>query len=66
MQLIITKHAQERMDLNGISEEQIKMTIQRGARIPQTEGFLAIYTYIRIAYKICGDKYIVKTVMIEK
>lgn len=66
MQLIITKHAQERMDLNGISEEQIKMAIQRGARIPQTKGFLAIYTYIRTAYKICGDKYIVKTVMIEK
>lgn len=66
MKLVITKHAQERMDLNGISEEQIKMAIQRGARIPQTEGFLAVYTYIRVAYKICDNKHIVKTVMIEK
>lgn len=66
MKLIITKHAQERMDINGISDEQIKIAIQRGARIPQTEGFVAVYTYIRVAYKICGDACIVKTIMIEK
>ncbi len=66
MKLILTKHAQERMDLNGITEDQIKMTIQRGAKSPQTEGFLAVYSYIRVAYKIVNDKHIIKTVMIEK
>ncbi len=66
MKLILTKHAQERMDLNGITEDQIRMTIQRGAKSPQTEGFLAVYSYIRVAYKIVNDKYIIKTVMIEK
>ncbi len=66
MNLVITKHAQQRMDVNGITEEQIKMTIKRGAKTPQTEGFLAVYTYIRVAYKIINDKYIIKTVMVEK
>lgn len=66
MELILTKHAQERMDRYGITEDQILLTIKRGAKIPQTEGFLAVYTYIRIAYKIVGDKYIIKTVMIER
>ncbi len=66
MLLVITRHAQERMDLNGITEEQVKLTIERGAKIPQTEGLLAVYTYIRVAYKICGEKFIIKTVMIER
>ena len=66
MKLVLTKHAQKRMDINAISEEQIKLTIQRGAKTPQTEGFIAVYTYIRVAYKIVNDKYIIKTVMIEK
>ena len=66
MRLIIIKHAQQRMDLNGITEDQIKMVIQRGAKTVQTDGFLAVYTYIRVAYKIINDKHIIKTVMIEK
>jgi hypothetical protein len=66
MRLIITKHAQQRMDLNGITEDQIRMAIQRGAKTVQTEGFLVVYTYIRVAYRIINDKYIIKTVMIEK
>jgi Domain of unknown function (DUF4258) len=66
MELIITFHARRRMDFHGISEEQIKLAIQRGAKTPQTEGFVAVYTYIRVAYKVIGEKYIIKTVMIER
>ncbi|OGI64475.1 hypothetical protein A2642_01770 [Candidatus Nomurabacteria bacterium RIFCSPHIGHO2_01_FULL_39_10] len=66
MILVVTRHAQEKMDLNGITEEQVKLAIQRGAKTPQTEGLVAVYTYIRVAYKICGEKYIIKTVMIDR
>ena len=66
MELIITSHAQQRMDRHGITPEQIRLTLQRGAKFQQTDGLVAIYTYVRVAYKIVGDKYIIKTVMIER
>lgn len=66
MQLIVTIHARKRMDYHGISEEQIRTAIQLGAKTPQTDGFLAVYTYIRVAYKVRGDRYIIKTVMMQR
>jgi hypothetical protein len=66
MNLVITYHAKQRMDQNGITEDQILLAIQRGAKTPQTDGFIAAYTYIRVAYKIKGGKYIIKTVMVER
>ena len=62
---VLTKHAKERMVINGISKEQIKIAIQHGAKVKQTAGFLASFTYIKVAYKEIGDKvYKVKTVFI--
>ena len=67
MQLIISSHARDKMHIEGIDKEQIKRCIQRGAKFKQTEGFLAVYTYFRVAYKKIGeDKYLIKTVMVEK
>lgn len=66
MRLIITKHAQGRMDKYGFTEEQIKLAIQRGAKTRQTDGFLVQYTYIYVAYKVRNDIYIIKTVMLER
>ena len=65
MKFVITFHAQQRMDQLGITHEQIKLVIQRGSKVPQTDGFLATYTYLRVAYKIRGDTYIIKTVMVN-
>ena len=65
MKLVITFHAQQRMDQYGITLEQIRTAIQRGSKIPQTEGFLVTYTYISVAYRVEGDYCIVKTVMIN-
>ncbi len=65
MQLILTKHVQDQMILRGIDKEQIIRAIQRGAKVRQTDGLLAIYAYIRVAYKTRGDKYIIKTVMVD-
>lgn len=65
MKLIITKHAEKQMVARGIDKSQIICTIKQGAKVKQTDGLLAIYSYIKVAYKIRGDKHIIKTVMVE-
>ena len=65
MELVITRHAKQKMDICGIDEDQVKLCIQRGAKSRQTEGFLAVWSYIRVTYKIRGNKYIIKTVMLQ-
>lgn len=65
MKLIITNHAKDMMLERGIDEDQIIIAIQRGAKYRQTDGFVVAYMYLRIAYKVIGDKYIIKTVMVE-
>jgi len=64
--LIITKHAQDKMILEGISTKQIADAISRGSIFRQTEGFLAVYTYFSVAYKKIGEKYKIKTVFTNK
>ena len=49
----------------GVTKEQIKLTIQRGSRIRQTDGYLSSYSYIAIAWKKIGEVYLVKTVMVK-
>jgi len=66
MILIISQHAQKKMDALGITKNQIRLAIKRGSKYKQTDGLLAIYTYIRVAYKVVGNKYIIKTVMIQE
>jgi len=65
MRLVITQHARDQMFERGIDEAQIKTAIQRGAKFTQTDGYLAMYTYIKIAYKKIGrDVFKIKTVMV--
>ncbi len=64
MELILTAHAKERMVQHTITKAMIKEVIKKGAKIRQTDGFLASYTYIKVAYKQIGEKYIIKTVMV--
>ena len=65
MEYILTRHAQERIDKCGLTVDQVVSAIKKGAKIKQTEGFVAVYTYIRVAYIIRGEKCIIKTVMIQ-
>ena len=61
----LTKHAQDKMILLGITKEQIKNTILMGSKFKQTDGYLAIYRYVKVAYKIIGkDVYKIKTVYV--
>ncbi|MBI2650303.1 DUF4258 domain-containing protein [Candidatus Woesearchaeota archaeon] len=66
MMLQISKHAKEKMDIEGIDEEQIKRAIKMGSTSRQTDGYLATYTYINVAYKKRGDVYRIKTVFVDK
>jgi hypothetical protein len=64
--LSISRHANDKMMWLGITEEQIKKAIVQGAKFKQTEGYLAKFTYISVAYKIIGpNQYKIKTVFID-
>ena len=66
VKLIITNHANNKMMWLGITEEQVKKAILQGAKFKQTEGYLAKYTYISVAYrKINENTYKVKTVFVD-
>jgi len=64
--LLITKHAQEKMIIEGISVEQIVEALERGSKFQQTEGLLAVYSYFSVAYKKMENKYIIKTVFLNR
>jgi len=66
MRILLTHHAQEKMALLGIHEEQLIECIQKGAKTRQTDGWLSSFTYIKVAYKFKPDGTCkVKTVFIE-
>lgn len=65
MELVFTLHAKQQMVERGASKQQVLDAIKKGAKVRQTDGLRASYGYIRIAYKVCGKKYIIKTVMIR-
>jgi hypothetical protein len=63
--LKLTKHAQDKMAFLGITKEQIKNTIERGSKFKQRDGYLAVYRYLKVAYKIVDKEvYKIKTVYI--
>ncbi|MBS3105039.1 DUF4258 domain-containing protein [Candidatus Woesearchaeota archaeon] len=66
MMLQISKHAKEKMEIEGIDEEQVKRAIKMGSISRQTDGYLAAYTYINVAYKKRGNVYRIKTVFVDK
>lgn len=66
MGIILTKHAKEKMVVHGVTKEQIKMAIERGAKSKQTEGYLVSFMYLKVAYKKLGENcYKIKTVFID-
>ncbi len=64
--LQITKHAQDKMIIEGVSANQIIEAIERGSKFQQTDGVLSKYTYFSVAYKKLGPKYIIKTVFLNR
>ena len=64
--LIITKHAAEKMVVEGISRLQICRALERGSKFKQTDGHIVLYTYFSVAYKKVENRYKIKTVFINK
>lgn len=66
IRLKVSKHASDKMLWLGVTEEQVKKAILQGAKFKQTEGYLAKYTYITVAYKKIGENYYkIKTVFVD-
>ena len=69
MELFITKHALDQARERGISVNEIKETIRKGAKFVQDEKekkIVSDYRHIRIVFKKLENKYYVITVMIRK
>lgn len=65
MIVILTEHAKIRMAAKAINLDQIKRVLVQGAKIKQTDGFLATHADLEVAYKIRGERYIIKTVKVR-
>ena len=64
--VILGKHADDKRILNGLTKEDIKKAIKFGGKTRQTDGYLASYTYIKVAYKeIKPNVYFIKTVYVD-
>lgn len=64
--LWITKHAADKMLIEGITKKQICIAIERGSKFEQTDGYIAVYSYFSVAYKKVDNKYKIKTVFVNK
>ena len=63
----ITEHAKFKMYEEGIKEEMIREAIQKGSKFKQSDGYLSVYKYYSVAYKIIGKGiFKIKTVFINK
>ena len=63
--LVITKHAQEKMHVEGISVQQVLDALDRGSKYQQTDGVLTRYSFYSVAYKKMGSTYLIKTVFVN-
>ena len=63
---IYSKHANDKRILYSLSKEQIEKAIKRGATSKQTDGYLASYKEIKVAYKKLNKEiYYIKTIFID-
>ena len=66
MKLLMSKHALEQARERGVSINEIKETIQKGAKFPQDGKTIAVYRHIKIAFKKINETVFVITVMTRK
>ena len=66
MEIWLTKHAKQQARERGISIEEIKKVIQRGAKHIQEENkIVSDYAHLRVVYKKVQEKHFIITVMIR-
>ena len=59
-------HALEQSRERGISINEIKETIKKGAKSKRDDKIISIYRHIKLVFKKIEDKFFVITVMIRK
>ena len=65
MNLIMSKHALEQARERGVSINEIKETISKGAKFLQQEKIIAKHRHIKIVFKKIKGKYFIITVMMR-
>ncbi len=65
MKYVFTEHAREQMMTRGVEPHEAIRVIEQGSKTRQTDGLLASYGYIQVAYKVRGTVTFVKTVMLR-
>ncbi len=66
MKITLSQHAIEQARERGVTIDQIKRVIQRGAKYLQGKKVIADYTYLRVVYKMHQGEYFIITIMIKK
>jgi len=65
MELIMSRHALEQARERGVSINEIKETIQKGAKFLQQKKIVAMHRHIKVVFKKSENKFFVITVMIR-
>ncbi len=66
MELLISEHALDMVRERGISINEIKETIQKGAKFMQDGKIVSDYRHIRVVFKKINERFFVISVMIRK
>ena len=66
MNLFMSKHALEQSRERGIGINEIKETIQKGAKFLQEKKIVSDYRHIRVVFKKERGNFFVLTVMIRR
>lgn len=63
MQVIFSRHAEDKMIERGINEEEVRRAIAAGSKyFQEPDKIVAEYGYFSVVYKLIGDVYFVITV----
>ena len=65
MGIVMSKHALEQARERGVGIDEIKETIQMGAKFLQQDKIVAMYRHIKIVFKKMENKFFIITVMIR-
>ncbi len=66
MKLLMSKHALEQARERGVSINEIKEAVQKGAKSPQDGKTITIYGHLKVIFKKINETVFVITVMIRK
>jgi len=66
MELLMGKHALEQARGRGVSINEIKEAVQKGAKFSQDGKTIAVYRHLKVIFKKIKETVFIITVMIKK